>query len=915
MSDVAVKDPVSPIITIEDEMKKSYLDYAMSVIVSRALPDLRDGLKPVHRRIFHAMREGGYSSDKPYKKSARIVGDVMGKYHPHGDSAIYFAMVRMAQDFSLRLPLIDGQGNFGSMDGDMPAAMRYTESRLNKAAEALLEDIDKDTVDFHPNYDESLTEPEVLPARIPNLLVNGAGGIAVGMATNIPPHNLGEVVDGCLAYVDNNDISIEELNAIIPGPDFPTGGLILGRTGIRNAYHTGNGSVMMRSKTSYEDISGGREAIIVHEVPYQVNKGNLLVRLGEVAREKIVEDISEIRDESDRDGVRIVIELKKGAVADVVLNQLFKHTSLQTSFSCNLVALDHGRPKILVLKDFIAAFVKFREEVITRRTIFELGKARERAHLLAGLAVAVANIDEIIALIRNAKTPAEAREGLLGKRWPALDVAPLIALIDDPEYLVDEAGTYQMSEVQVKAILDLRLHRLTGLEREKIGNELKEITDAIAEYLAILASREKMLDVLRNELIEVKAKFNTPRRTQLVESEFEMDIEELIQREDMVVTITHGGYIKRVPLDTYRAQRRGGKGRSGTALKDEDFVSDMFVASTHTPIIFFTSRGIAHKIKVWQLPLATPTSRGKALVNLLPLQEGENVSVYLRVPENEEVWDKLDIMLATSHGSVRRNKLTDFQNIRSNGLIAMKLEEGEKLVSVKICTEDEDIMLATLKGKAIRFSVGDIRVFSGRTSTGVRGIKIGDGDEVISMSVLKHIDATPEERAAYLKAASKLRGADEEGMETEEGAADISLSAERFKELQDKEQFLLTATNGGFGKRTSAYEYRLTGRGGQGITNMSLTKKNGGEVVATFPVTDSHQVMLISNQGQMIRMPIGGVRFTGRSAQGVTLFKVSEGEKVVSVAWLIEEESDEADDVIDGEALPVVEAEPDIASE
>lgn len=906
MSETAIKEPSSPVITIEDEMKQSYLDYAMSVIVSRALPDLRDGLKPVHRRILYAMREGGYTSDKAYRKSGRIVGDVMGKYHPHGDQAIYDALVRMAQNFSLRLPLIDGQGNFGSMDGDPPAAMRYTESRLNKAAETMLDDIEKDTVGFHNNYDESLKEPDVLPARIPNLLVNGAGGIAVGMATNIPPHNLGEVVDACLAFVANPEISIEEINEIIPGPDFPTGGQILGRMGIRSAYHTGNGSVVMRSKTSFEDVGKDRQAIIVHEIPYQVNKGNLLVRLGEVAREKIVEDISEIRDESDRDGVRIVIELKKGAIGDVVLNQLFKATSLQTSFGCNLVALDHGRPKLLVLKDFIQAFVKFREEVITRRTIFELGKARERAHILAGLAVAVANIDEIIALIRNAKNPQEAKEGLLAKRWPSSEVAPLIQLIDDPEYPVHEDGTYQMSETQAKAILDLRLHRLTGLERDKIGDELKQITDAIAEYLAILASREKLLEVLCNELIEIKAKFNTPRRTELVESEFEMDIEELIQREDMVVTITHGGYIKRVPLDTYRAQRRGGKGRTGTALKDEDFVSDMFVASTHTPIVFFTSRGIAHKLKVWQLPLASPQSRGKAMVNMMPLQEGENVSVYLRVPENEEVWDKLDIMFATSHGSVRRNKLTDFQSIRSNGLIAMKLEEGEKLVSVKICAPDEDIMLATAKGKAIRFAVDDIRVFAGRTSTGVRGIKLAGGDEVISMSVLKHVDVTPEERAAYLKAASKLRGADEEGMEEEEGAADISLSAERFKELQDKEQFLLTATNGGFGKRTSAYEYRLTGRGGQGITNMSLTKKNGGEVVATFPVTDSHQVMLISNMGQMIRMPINGVRFTGRSAQGVTLFKVADGENVVSVAWLIEEEGDETADLPESSDTEIV---------
>lgn len=895
MTDTAPQGPENtPLVTIEDEMKQSYLDYAMSVIVARALPDVRDGLKPVHRRILYAMREGGYTSDKPYRKSARIIGDVMGKYHPHGDQAIYDALVRMAQDFSLRLPLIDGQGNFGSMDGDSPAQMRYTEARLNKAAETLLEDIDKDTVDFRPNYDESLNEPEVLPSRIPNLLVNGAGGIAVGMATNIPPHNLNEVVDACLALVDNPDISTDELIEIIPGPDFPTGGQILGKMGIRSAYHTGHGSVMMRSKTSFEDISAGREAIVVHEIPYQVNKGKLLERIGEVAREKIVEDISEVRDESDRDGVRIVIDLKKGANADVVLNQLFKHTALQTSFGCNMVALDHGRPKTLFLKDFISAFVKFREEVITRRTIYELGKARERAHILAGLAVAVANIDEIIALIRNAKTPQEAKEGLLAKPWPAKDVAPLIELIDDPEHLLSEDGTYQMSEAQAKAILDLRLHRLTGLEREKIGDELKGITDRIAEYLAILADRERLLEVLREELNSVKERFGTPRRTELVDSEFEMDVEELIQREDMVVTVTGGGYIKRVPLDTYRAQKRGGKGRSGTALKDEDFVSDMFVASTHTPIIFFTSRGIAHKLKVWQLPLASPQSRGKALVNLLPLEPGEGVSVYLRVPENEEVWDKLDIMFATSHGSVRRNKLTDFQNIRANGLIAMKLDEGERLVSVKICAADEDILLATKLGKAIRFPVTDIRVFAGRTSTGVRGIKLAaKGDEVIGMSVLKHVEATPEERTAYLKAANALRGADEEGAEFEAGEAE--LSEERFKELQDKEQFLLTVTNAGFGKRTSAYEYRVSGRGGQGVAAMGLTKKNGGKMAAAFPVTDEHQVMLISDAGQMIRMPVSGVRFTGRAAQGVTLFRVDKDEQVVSVAWLVEEEEEDDD--------------------
>ena len=899
MSDAAIPEAI-PSITLEDEMKKSYLDYAMSVIVSRALPDIRDGLKPVHRRILYAMREGGYTSDKSYKKSARIVGDVMGKYHPHGDSAIYDAMVRMAQDFSMRLMLIDGQGNFGSMDGDPAAAMRYTEARLSKAAETLLDDIDKDTVEFRPNYDESTLEPEVVPARIPNLLINGAGGIAVGMATNIPSHNLGEVIDACCAYLDNPGMASDELMQYIPGPDFPTGGQILGRAGIRLAYMTGNGSIPMRAKCSIEDVREKREAIIVHEVPYQVNKGRLLERLGEVGREKIVEDISEIRDESDRDGVRIVIELKKNANADVVLNQLYKHTALQTTFPCNMVALNHGRPELLLLRDFIHAFVKFREEVITRRTIFELGKARDRAHVLAGLAVAVANIDEVIALIRNAKDPALAKGQLLAKKWPAKDVAPLIALIDDPEYSVGKDGTYQMSEVQAKTILDLRLHRLTGLEREKIGGELKEITDAIAEYLSILASREKLLGVLRVELLEVKENFGTPRRTEILDIEFEENIEELIQREDMVVTITHGGYAKRVPLATYRAQRRGGKGRSGTGLKEEDFVSDLFVASTHTPILVFTSKGIVHKMKVWQIPLGTPQARGKALVNMLPLEPGENVSVYLRLPENEDAWESLDLMFATSQGTVRRNKLSDFGNIRANGLIAMKLENGEQLISVKICKDDEDVMLSTRKGKAIRFPVTDVRLFAGRTSTGVRGIRLGKDDEVISLSILNHVEASPEERTAYLKAASKLRGVDEEGVEFEE-VSDIELSAEKFKLMQDKEQFLLTVTNKGFGKRTSAYEYRLSGRGGQGVTNMGLTKKNGGNVVATFPVTDDHQIMLVTNGGQLIRTPVHDVRFTGRSAQGVTLFRVDESEEVVSVAWLVDEGDDE------GETVPTTE--------
>ena len=891
-----------PKIALEEEMKQSYLDYAMSVIVARALPDVRDGLKPVHRRILYAMKVGGYTSDKAYKKSARVVGDVMGKYHPHGDQAIYDSLVRMAQPWSLRLPLIDGQGNFGSMDGDSPAAMRYTEARLDKAAESVLADLDKGTVDFQPNYDESETEPTVLPSRIPNLLVNGAGGIAVGMATNIPPHNLIEVVDACCAFVENPDMTTEELMEIIPGPDFPTGAQILGRAGIHSAYHTGNGSVKMRAKTSFETI-GKREAIIVHEVPYQVNKSKLMERLGEVAREKIVEDIHEVRDESDRDGVRVVIELKISANADVVLNRLFKYTALQTNFACNMVALHNGKPQTMLILDMVKAFVKFREEVITRRTIFELGKARDRAHLLAGLAVAVANIDEIIALIRNAANPTDAREKLLAKRWNTHDIAPLIALIDDPEHQVDDAGTYQLSELQAKAILDLRLHKLTGLERGKISDELKEITSLIAELLIILGDRDRLLEVLVEELEEVKERFGTPRRSELIEGEFEVDMEDLIQREDMVVTITHGGYVKRVPLDTYRAQRRGGKGRSGMSMKDDDFISDLFVASTHTPILFFTSRGIVHRMKVYQIPLATPQSRGKALVNLLPLEKEENVNVYLRMPEDETLWDDLDIMFATSHGSVRRNKLSDFKNIRSNGLIAMKLGEGESLVSVAVCTEDDDIMLATRQGKAIRFPVTDIRVFAGRTSTGVRGVKMKEkGDEVISMSVLKHIDVTPDERNAYLKMASQMIGVEgAEGMDIEETS--YQLSQERFQELLKNEQIVLTVSNKGFGKRTSAYEYRVSGRGGMGVANMSLTSKNGGEVVATFPVTDSHQIMLVTDGGQLIRTPVENVRTTGRSAQGVTIFKVGKDENVVSVAWLVQEDDeDEADDVIEAAA-------------
>jgi DNA gyrase subunit A len=893
----APKSDIS-MITIEDEMQKSYLDYAMSVIVSRALPDARDGLKPVHRRILYAMMEGGYDSSKPYKKSARIVGDVMGKYHPHGDSAIYDAMVRMAQEFSLRSTLIDGQGNFGSMDGDSAAAMRYTEARLNKLAETMLDDIDKETVDFQPNYDESLQEPTVLPSRFPNLLANGAGGIAVGMATNIPPHNLGELLDGCCAYVDKPEITIEELTEIIPGPDFPTGGQVLGRNGILGMHHNGRGSIMMRAKTSIEEIRKDRTAIIVHEVPYQVNKSRLLERIAELVREKTIEGISDLRDESDRDGVRVVIELKRDAMPDVVLNQLFKHTPLQTSFGANMLALNHGRPVLMNLKDFIVAFIDFREQVITRRTIFELGKARDRAHILAGLAVAVANIDEIIKIIRGASDPADAREKLTSRHWQATDIAPLIRLIDDPEYRVTDDNTYKMSDVQAKAILDLRLHRLTALERDKIGDELKDVCAYIARCLEILGSREEMMKVLRGELVEIREKFATPRKTELMADEFETDIEDLIQKEDMVVTVTNTGYVKRVPLDTYRAQKRGGKGRTGMNTKDEDFVTDLFIANTHTPVLFFTTKGIVHKMKVYKLPLGTPQARGKAFINLLPLEQGETISVVMPLPEDEDTWDKLDVIFATSHGTVRRNSLDDFKNVRANGLIAMKLEGDERLIDVRTCTDKDDIVLSTRKGKAIRFEVADLRMFKSRASTGIRGIKLMAGDEVVSISIVRHVDATAEERAAYLKMASQMRNqaSDDEtpdADDAEETAAnDITLSEARYNELAKLEDFLLAVTSKGFGKRTSAYEYRTTGRGGSGIWNMKLSARNGGEIVGSFRVEGTDEVMLVTDGGQIIRMPVADVRFVGRQTQGVTLFRVDGTEKVVSAAVIRDDGSE-----------------------
>jgi len=879
-------------ITIEEEMQNSYLAYAMSVIVSRALPDVRDGLKPVHRRILFAMKEGGYDSGKPYKKSARIVGDVMGKYHPHGDSAIYDAMVRMAQDFSMRLMLVDGQGNFGSMDGDPPAAMRYTEARLAKSAESMLDDIDKDTVNFHPNYDESTREPDVLPARFPNLLVNGAGGIAVGMATNIPPHNLGEVCDACIATIDNPEITVDELIGIIPAPDFPTGALILGRSGARAAFHTGRGSVVMRARTEIEEIRKDRQAIIVSEIPYQVNKVRLIERIAECVQEKIIEGISDLRDESDRDGVRMVIELKRDAMADIVLNQLYKHTPLQTSFGVNMLALHQGRPILMNLLDIIQAFIAFREEVITRRTEFELAQARDRAHVLVGLAVAVANIDEVIALIRRAPDPQTARAELMARAWPAADVAPLIALVDEPGQVAD--GTYRMSEIQAKAILDLRLHRLTGLERDKITDELKDVVARIADYLDILSSRPRLMQIMKDELLAVREQFATPRRTEIVEQEFEADIEDLIQREDMVVTVTHTGYVKRVPLSTYRAQKRGGKGRTGMSTKDEDFVSEIFVASTHTPMLFFSSLGKVYKLKVYKLPLGNPQSRGKALVNMLPLEAGETITTFLHLPEDEAAWENLNIVFATSRGTVRRNKLSDFANIRASGLIAMKLdEEGDKLIAVKTCDPQDNMLLSTRLGRCIRFAVDDVRVFAGRNSVGVRGIRLAEGDTVISMSILRDVDSTAEERAGYLKqAAAARRGADDvvesAGGEDDEATNAAALSAERFAELAAQEEFILTASARGFGKRSSSYEYRITGRGGQGIMNMDMSERNG-EVVAAFPVTVGQDVMLVTNGGQIIRMPVDDIRIAGRRTQGVTLFRVAEGEQVVSVAALEDE--------------------------
>ena len=869
---VTSSEDIAPV-DISEEMRRSYLDYAMSVIVSRALPDVRDGLKPVHRRIIYSMFENGYDYNRPFRKSARIVGDVLGKYHPHGDSSVYEAMVRMAQPFSMRVPLVDGQGNFGSMDGDSAAAMRYTEARLAKVAHSLIDDIDKDTVDFMPNYDETLQEPTVLPASYPNLLVNGANGIAVGMATNIPPHNLSEVLDACCAYIDNPDISIDDL-----------------------INYTGRGSVMMRAKATIEELYKDREAIIVHEIPYQVNKAALITRIAELVKEKKIEGISEIRDESDRQGVRVVIEVKRDFQADVVLNQLYKFTPLQTSFGMNMLAINNGRPMMMNLKDIIQAFVEFREEVIRRRTIFELNKARDRAHVLVGLAIAVENIDPVIELIRNAPNPQEAKDALLRKAWPAGEVETLVKLIDEPDRKV-ENGTYRLSEAQAKAILDLKLQRLTGLERDKIHEELITIGEEIKECLSILSSREKLYGIMRDEFVAIRDEYGTPRRTKIEDIEYDTDIESLIQREEMVVTVTEAGYIKRVPLNAYKAQKRGGKGKSGMATKDEDFVTRLFVASTHTPVLFFSSKGLVYKMKVYKLPLGSPTSKGKPFINLLPLDEGENITTIMKLPENEADCQDMSIMFATAQGNVRRNSLMDFVNVQSNGKIAMKLDEGDKLINVRICQEDNDIMLAARSGKCIRFPVTEVRVFVGRNSTGVRGIKLADGDEVISMSILKHSDATSEERDEYSRISSAIkrmsaeRGEGAEVTPEETGLLNV-LTAEKYQEMAENEQFILSVTSTGYGKRTSSYEYRVTGRGGQGIANMEMSARNK-EIVSSFPIEDDNQIMMVTDGGKLIRMPVSDIRIAGRKTQGVILFRTAENEKVVSVTWL---DADAGDD-------------------
>jgi len=873
-----------PKIAIVDEMKTSYLDYAMSVIVSRAIPDLRDGLKPVHRRILYAMNEVGNTFDKSYRKSARPVSDTMGKYHPHGDASIYDALVRMTQDFSMSVPLLDGQGNFGSMDGDKAAAFRYTEVRMEKVANFLLADIDKETVDYQDNYDGKDREPTVLPARFPNMLVNGAGGIAVGMATNIPPHNLGEVINGTLALMDNPDMTVDDLIEIIPAPDFPTGGIILGRQGAHKAYREGRGSVVMRAKSTVEEIRKDRYAIVITEIPYQVNKATMIEKIAELARDKRIEGIAHVQDESDRFGVRVVIELKRDATAEVVLNQLYRFTPLQTSFGCNMLALNAGRPETLTLKKFLSEFIKFREEVVARRTAFELRKARDRSHILCGLAVAVSNIDEVVATIRASANAAEAREKLMTRRWPAQDIADYITLIDDPSHKMNEDGTYFLSETQARAILELRLQRLTAMGVKEVTEELVELAGMIKDYLEILRSRKRIMAIISDELIEVRDMFAVPRRTEIVEFAADMDDEDLIEREEMVVTLTNSGYIKRTPLDEFREQKRGGKGLQGMSTKDEDFVTTLFVANTHTPLLVFTSEGMVYKLKTWKLPRGGRNARGKAIINILPIPQGVSIAAIMPVDRDEEDWADLQIVFATNTGGVRRNALSDFTNVMRNGKIAMKLEDGMQLIKAQICDENNDFMLTTAQGKAIRFPVSDVRIFKGRGSTGVRGIKLAEGDEVVSMSILRHVEATPDERSAYFKMRKAVTG--EDGGEIED--VDSTISPERYAELSALEEWILTITSGGFGKRSSALEYRIAGRGGLGIAAANLGRR-GDTIIASFPVEDDDQIMLATNSGQSIRCPVAGISRQSRSSSGVTVFKTAKDEEVVSVAWIAEQ--------------------------
>jgi len=888
-----------PQVSITDEMKTSFLDYAMSVIISRAIPDLRDGLKPVHRRILYAMHETGNTHDKSYRKSARSVGDVMGKYHPHGDSAIYDALVRMAQDFSMSLPLLDGQGNFGSMDGDNAAAMRYTEVRMDKPASALLADIEKDTVDFQDNYDGKDREPTVLPAKFPNMLVNGAGGIAVGMATNIPPHNLGEVIDATLALIESPDLQAEDLIQFVPAPDFPTGGIILGKTGARKAYIEGRGSVIIRAKTHIDEIRKDRFAIIIDEIPYQVNKSTMIERIAEASRDKKIEGIAHVQDESDRVGVRVVVELKRDATAEVVLNQLFRFTPMQTSFACNMLALNRGRPEQLTLRSFLTNFISFREEVVTRRTAFELEKARERAHILCGLAVAVSNVDEIVSTIRKSADAAEAREKLMTKSWQASDILPYIQLIDDPHHSINDDGSYNLSEAQARSILELRLQRLTQIGVKEVTTELEGLAEKIKEYLSILRSKERIMTIISDELKEVQEQFSVPRRSEIIDWSGGLEDEDFIEKEDMVVTVTSGGYIKRTPLVDFRAQRRGGKGLSGMSTKEDDVVTTLFVANTHTQLLFFTTAGMVYKMKTWRLPVGGRTAKGKAIINILPIPQGVSVAAIMPVDREEKDWGDLQIMFATSEGGVRRNALSDFTNVKSNGKIAMKLPEGVEMVNARICSEADDVMLVTDSGRAIRFRTSDVRVFKGRDSTGVRGIKLREENKVVSMSVIRHFIATAEERSAYLKMRRAVAGVlDDADLSDEEIVTDISLSQERYSEMSAAEDLILTLTSQGAGKTSSSHDYPLRGRGGVGVAAMDKAMR-GGPVIASFPVEQDDEIMLVTSTGQSIRCPVDGISFRSRSAGGVKVFNTSENESVVSVAWIADQGDEEAENSLD----------------